>query len=442
MPRPLRIVVLDDDPTGIQTIHGCLLVTQWDQQALRTAFADACPFFYIFTNTRAHHPDQVREIITEAVQNVIQVNQTVGDQLLFISRSDSTLRSHFPLEITTIMQVVERESGTPIDLVFLVPAFFEAGRVTRNDTHYLREGDRDIPTSDTEFAKDAVFGYTSSHLPTYIEEKTGGQVQAQDVRSISLEALRAQDSTSIYKTLNNVPTSTFVVVNAETYADLDRFAEVVHRLIADGKQVLFQSAASVVKALTHTPDKPLLGREIVSEASDGSGLFIIGSHVRKTSLQLNHLVTSSGIHPIEIDVAAVLTSPIEQLQAVSQQIRSASQSGHTPAVYTSREELRFQTTAERLQAGQQISQFLADLVAQLPVRPAYLVAKGGITSHDVLVKGLQVSSARVLGQILPGVPVIALPAGHRLGAIPYIIFPGNVGDEAALAAIFQKLGRP
>ena len=35
-----RIVVLDDDPTGIQTVHGCLLITQWDEESVRHAFDD------------------------------------------------------------------------------------------------------------------------------------------------------------------------------------------------------------------------------------------------------------------------------------------------------------------------------------------------------------------------------------------------------------------
>jgi uncharacterized protein YgbK (DUF1537 family) len=44
---PWKMVVLDDDPTGIQTVHGCLLITQWDEDSVRKGFADAEPFFYI-----------------------------------------------------------------------------------------------------------------------------------------------------------------------------------------------------------------------------------------------------------------------------------------------------------------------------------------------------------------------------------------------------------
>ncbi|GEM_PF-6611240 len=43
----LRVVVLDDDPTGIQTVHGCLLLTKWDKGLLERAMRDRENFFYI-----------------------------------------------------------------------------------------------------------------------------------------------------------------------------------------------------------------------------------------------------------------------------------------------------------------------------------------------------------------------------------------------------------
>jgi uncharacterized protein YgbK (DUF1537 family) len=169
-----QIIILDDDPTGIQTVHGCLALTCWDAETLCRAFEDACPFFYVLTNTRAYAREQARQIVVDAVQAIVTVNRAYQRRLVFISRSDSTLRSHFPLEIDSITQRIEQDTGQPMDAIFLVPAFFEGGRITRDDTHYLWDGCAYIPTSDTEFARDAVFGYTSSHLPTYIEKAGRG----------------------------------------------------------------------------------------------------------------------------------------------------------------------------------------------------------------------------------------------------------------------------
>ena len=107
--------------------------------------------------------------------------------------------------------------------------------------------------------------------------------------------------------------------------------------------------------------------------------------------------------------------------------------GLTPVIYTSRTELRVDDADRRQLMGQQISDFLVDLVRCLPYTPAYLVAKGGITSNDILTKGLSVKSARVIGQIIANVPCIM--TAH----FPYIIFPGNVGNEYSLQEVYRKL---
>jgi uncharacterized protein YgbK (DUF1537 family) len=68
-----------------------------------------------------------------------------------------------------------------------------------------------------------------------------------------------------------------------------------------------------------------------------------------------------------------------------------------------------------------------------------LIAKGGITASDVATKGLNVKRALVLGQILPGVPVWQLGPESRYAGIPYVVFPGNVGGDDALAVTVQAL---
>ena len=69
-----KMVVLDDDPTGIQTVHGCLLITQWDEDSVRKGFADAEPFFYILMNTRAMTREDAEQVTREAMEMVTKVN--------------------------------------------------------------------------------------------------------------------------------------------------------------------------------------------------------------------------------------------------------------------------------------------------------------------------------------------------------------------------------
>ncbi len=433
-----QIVVLDDDPTGIQTVHGCLLLTRWDEETLKDAFQDPYPFFYVLTNTRAYYRQKACRIISSIVENVLKVNREFGSLIIFISRSDSTLRSHFPAEINEIIRITGGEDSRPIDAVFLVPAFFEGGRITSGSTHFVLEGDKRVPASETEFAKDSVFGYHTSYLPAYIEEKTEGIVNTGSVESISLQLLRDSRVQPLREFLHELRDRRYVVVNAENYSDLNRFTRVLLTEVERGKHFVFQSAASLVKSLSGLPDKPFVGGEIVK--NKGPGLIVAGSYVKKTTAQLKILLDCDKTQGIEIDVRSILDSQDKILERTFNRVRQIWSNGKTPVVYTSRKELQFSSKRERLAAGENISNFLVELVRRMPISLSYLLAKGGITSHDILVHGLRIATARVLGQIMPGVPVIAVPEDSRFfRGMPYVIFPGNVGDDHALLQVFQIL---
>ena len=107
-----KMVVLDDDPTGIQTIHGCLLITQWDEASVRLGFEDKEPFFYILTNTRAMTRQDAQHVTCEAMETVVRVNRDYGYRLIVVSRSDSCLRGHFPLETDVMREVLVRHGYT------------------------------------------------------------------------------------------------------------------------------------------------------------------------------------------------------------------------------------------------------------------------------------------------------------------------------------------
>jgi uncharacterized protein YgbK (DUF1537 family) len=85
---------------------------------------------------------------------------------------------------------------------------------------------------------------------------------------------------------------------------------------------------------------------------------------------------------------------------------------------------------------------LIALVQRITATPRFLVAKGGITSSDIATGGLGVRRAHVLGQLIPGVPVWRLGAESRFPGMAYVVFPGNVGDDRALAEGMTRLAAP
>lgn len=430
-----KIIVLDDDPTGSQTVHRCLLLTCWDIETLSVGLNDEATLFFILTNTRSQPPEISAAIVREVCQNLKQaISKTGITDFLVVSRSDSTLRGHYPLET----DVIAAELG-PFDAHFLVPAFVEGGRVTLDSTHYLQSDGVLTPVHETEFARDSVFGYQHSYLPDYVAEKTDNRIPADQVKRL----VRSDIKVGLQDQLLQLQDNTCVVVDAEAQADLDTFATEVLAAIRKGKRFLFRSAASLLTGLAQLPPQPIPASEMVQYVRKGKpGVYIVGSHVQKTTEQLAELLKLSAVGGIEIDVTQ-LQEPKEDanfLDSILNQVRSVYQKGQTPVVYTSRQELTFADSLTRLQFGLRISALLMDVVKNLPPDIGYLVSKGGITSNDTLQKGLQLSTARLLGQVIPGCSMVRTGADHaRFPNLPVVIFPGNVGNANALATIYQRL---
>lgn len=435
----IKLVVLDDDPTGIQTVHDCLLLTNWKPENIEKAFLDTSPLFYVLTNTRSMTAENAVCITTDAVKSIVECNRRHGFRLVFISRSDSTLRGHFPLEPDTIRQVLLSEQLPVLPSTFFIPSFFEAGRFTIGGTHFLKDMDKLIPVAETEFASDNVFGYAHSNLSDYIVEKAKGVISTKQIGSIGLEELRRHSVQEVKSSLRNLQDKTWITLDALSYDDLWKFSSAfLSILIETDANAVLRTSSSLPKALSGLDDKALLQREdLVSKP--GIGLFIVGSHVKKSSSQLAVLLDTQTTCGIELDVHRLLQEPEALMTSVRKELLQAQTAKRTPVVYTSRQELRSDNVGERLRTGQRISDFIVRLVRELPFEPAYLVAKGGITSHDILTKSLNVEIANVAGQIIPGVPVIKTAQEHRYPNMHYVIFPGNVGETDALKQVLEKI---
>ncbi len=432
-----KIIVLDDDPTGSQTVHSCLLLMQWDVETLRLGLADPAPIFFVLTNTRALTPQKAAAIIQEVCQNLKQAIALENIQdFLVVSRSDSTLRGHYPIETDAISTALG-----DFDAHFLIPAFFEGGRTTRASVHYLKVNGIDTPVHETEFAQDSVFGYRHSYLPDYVEEKTAGRIKAATVERFVLADIRG----GVQDRLMGLHNNQCCVVDAETQSDLDRFAIDLLATAAQGKRFLFRSAASLLTALAALPPQPIAPTAMASYVRGGQpGAIIVGSHVQKTTEQLAELLKQPGTEGVEIAVDRLLNransaSLLAETVATVQAIHRA---GKTPVVFTSRQELTFADIQARLDFGAAVSQLLMEIVHQLPSDIGFLISKGGITSNDTLSQGLMLRTANLLGQVLAGVSMVRTPADHpQFPALPVVLFPGNVGDNLALATVYRRLSQ-
>ncbi len=434
-----KIIVLDDDPTGSQTVHSCLLLTTWDDATLRLGLRDKSPIFFILTNTRSLTPENAASVTREVCQNLKIAIAAEGIQdFLIVSRSDSTLRGHYPIETDAIAE----ELG-PFDGHFLIPAFFEGGRITRDSVHYLMVNNVETPVHETEFAKDSVFGYSHSYLPDYVEEKTKGRIQAENVDRILLADIRQGNLDRLMHMTNNQ----CAVVDCENQRDLDTFAKHILDAASQGKKFLFRSAASILTSLADLGPQPIAADNMAKYVRNGKpGAVIVGSHVKKTTEQLEQLLKEPNTASIEIDVAHLLEEAPEYrtnlLNKTLEKVRNAHSHDKTPVIYTSRQELQFKSTEIRLKFGEAVSGLLMDIVRGLPGDIGFLISKGGITSNDVLSTGLSLKSVRLLGQIIPGCSVVKTEENHPLFPnLPVVLFPGNVGDSNALATAYQRLSK-
>ncbi|AOT72082.1 four-carbon acid sugar kinase family protein [Geosporobacter ferrireducens] len=440
-----KIIVLDDDPTGIQTVHGISVYTDWTFETICQGLGEQNRMFFILTNSRAFTIDETTKVHREIAQNISLGAKKMEKDFLIISRGDSTLRGHYPLETQILRDEVTVATGKVYDGEIIIPFFKEGGRFTIDNIHYVKEGDRLVPTGQTEFAKDKSFGYYSSHLGDFVEEKTQGQYKRQDCIYITLEELRDVRIDEITEKLVKATNFNKIIVNAVDYIDVKVFAIAWASAVLRGKEFIFRGAAAITKVLGGILDKPLLKKEeLVVEGYDRGGLIIVGSYVNKTTLQMEELRNCS--YPIAFiefnqHLALQLGGLEKEVKRVIALAEAEIINGRTVTVYTRRERLDLDTDDKdkQLKISVEISEAITRVVEDLTVQPRFIIAKGGITSSDVGTKALRVKRALVMGQIQPGIPVWMTGEESKFPGMPYIIFPGNVGEVSTLRETVESL---
>jgi uncharacterized protein YgbK (DUF1537 family) len=432
-----KVVVLDDDPTGTQTVHNTPVLADWSVEVLQAELQSDLPALYILTNSRSLPLPAARTLNADIGRNLVEAGKRVNRDFVVVSRSDSTLRGHFPGEVEALASAL----GENFDGWILIPFFLEGGRYTVGDTHYVEEGGWLIPAAETEFARDSVFGYRSSNLRDWVEEKTGKLVSSEEVVSISLEDIRMGGPAGVTERLLRIEKSKIGVVNAAAYRDVEVFVKGLLDAEAQGRRFVYRSAASFVRVRAGISPRPLLCSSDLDLPAQGGGLTLVGSYVPKTTRQLQKLLALPQMASVEMDVDGILDHNRREVE-IDRICRSAEgllQDQRDVVIYTSRKLVKAGQAENDLSIGSRVSDALITTLQRMDAKLRYLVAKGGITASDVATKGLNVRRALVLGQILPGVPVWRLGPESRHAGIPYIVFPGNVGGDDALAETVQAL---
>jgi uncharacterized protein YgbK (DUF1537 family) len=441
-----KVIVLDDDPTGTQTVHDVPVLTEWPVDALSAELRNDCPACFLLTNSRSLPLAEAEAMNAEIGRHLVQAGQETHDdpaanRYVVVSRSDSTLRGHFPGEVRALAGAL----GEGFDAWLIIPFFLEGGRYTIGDVHYVAESDAAgewlVPAGQTEFARDAAFGYRASNLRDWVEEKTGGRVRAADVSSISIDDVRRGGPRRVTERLAGLKPGSVCVVNAASYRDMEVLVLGLLAAEARGRRFLYRTAASFARTRAGIGPRTLLTCSDLNLSQSAGGLLIVGSHVPRTTVQVEALLSRTGILGIEIDVTALLDKARRSsaIQQVAEQADQALRRGEDVVVFTSRQLVTGQDGANSLAICQRISEGVVEIARSIPTRPRYLLAKGGITASDLATQALSVKRALVRGQILPGIPVWELGKKSRHPGLTYIVGPGNVGGREALVEIVEEL---
>jgi uncharacterized protein YgbK (DUF1537 family) len=438
--RHRTVLVLDDDPTGTQTVRGVPILIDPTIDDLTGVLEARTPLVFILTNSRSLAEDRAVGLARRLGRLIGRASRTTGRPVSLVSRSDSTLRGHFPAEVDALADGL----GLGDAPVLLMPYLGDAGRLTIADVHHVVRDGILVPVAETEYARDPAFGYTASDLPTWVATRLGPD--RRQIARVSLDLIRAGGPSAVAAELRRLPARAVCIVNA---AD-DRDAEVVAAAMVDvemERPILVRSAAGYVRARAGQARRSDLGPGELRIRS-GPGLVVVGSHVPMTTRQLERLVEDP---PAPLELVEIPAGAANDPRRAARVRRAATArvvellaADVIPIVATSRTLIESGVhDPSGLRLAARVSRLLVGVVADLPRPPAWVLAKGGITSSDVVTRGLGGRSATVVGQLLPGVPVWRVHVARNRPLL-LVVFPGNVGDtdgvRSAVASLVAAAG--
>ena len=444
----MKVIVIDDDPTGSQTVNNCLLLLKWDYSTLIKGFQSKSNLFFILANTRSLSENDAKLRLVEicnALKKVIS-KESYKEEFIFVSRGDSTLRGHNFLE-----PKIMNDCLGPFDATFHIPAFIEGKRMTIDGDHFVDN----VPVSQTLFAKDKIFGYKTSNVKQLLFQKSKSQLKFNDIQNLKiseLKVLESKEKNIVFNKIRNLKENSHVIVDIENYSQLDKFSLSIKKL-SKQKKFLFRTAASFISSISAVKDNPKepffysLIRRKNREKKFLPGFLVIGSYVELTTMQLKEFLEISDCIPIELDVfeflrISKLKSNQDQLDLFKNkllaQIRSILKQENTPVLFTSRKEVSLGKNDEQVNFYNSLAHFISELVSDLKNEIGYLVSKGGITSNVILSNGFKANYVYLQGQIITGVSLVTFKLENDEN-LPIVTFPGNIGNQDSLVKVWRIL---
>ena len=446
----MKIIIIDDDPTGSQTVNGCNLILKWDYQTLLKGLQGSSNLLFILANTRSLSEKDLKirlKEICSSLKEIMNNSLFVEEEFIVISRGDSTLRGHNFIEPFIINQLLG-----PFDATFYIPAFIEGNRTTVNGNHFVDN----IPIHKTIFSKDKIFGFNTSNIKELIYEQSNYQLDFNNVENIFIkdfEVLETNQPSKLYMQIEKLKNNKKVIVDIMDYSQLDKFSNIVKSLLKK-KKFLFRSAASFISSLSnvkqiqkdHIYFSQLRRKNNNDEAM--KGLIVVGSHVELSTLQLNKVLDISLCQPVEINVFKLyeffkLGDNLNQINSLKElilnSIRQNLSRESIPVLYTSREIISPTNENDLIHFQLFLSAFIAKIVSAVKNEIGYLISKGGITTNAIISEGLKADSVYLEGQILPGISLVTFNLLKQKGKLPIVTFPGNMGNQMSLVQALEIL---
>ena len=446
----MKIIIIDDDPTGSQTVSDCNLILKWDYETILKGLTDSSNLLFILANTRSLSEKDVKIRLKEICSSLNEIMNNVlfsEEEFVVISRGDSTLRGHNFLEPHIINELLG-----PFDATFYIPAFIEGNRTTVNGNHFVDN----IPIHKTIFSKDKIFGFNTSNVKELIYEQSNYQLDFNNIENIFIkdfEALETNQPSKLFMQIEKLKNNKKVIVDIMDYSQLDKFSSIVRSLLKK-KKFLFRSAASFISSLSNVKDNKKNNvyfsqlRRKKSNDQIKKGLIVVGSYVELTTLQLNEVLKISLCKPIEINVKKVyelfkIDDNLKQINSFKKliiySIRLNLNQDYIPVLFTSREIVSSEDKNELIQFQNFLSVLIAEIVADVKNEFGYLISKGGLTTNTIISRGLEADLVYLEGQILPGISLVTFNLLKQNGKLPIVTFPGNIGNNMSLVKTLEIL---
>ena len=446
----MKIIIIDDDPTGSQTVNGCNLILKWDYETLLKGLKGSSNLLFILANTRSLSEKDVKIRLTEICSSLNEIMNNslfAQEEFVVISRGDSTLRGHNFTEPYIINELLG-----PFDATFYIPAFIEGNRTTVNGNHFVDN----IPIHETIFSKDKIFGFNTSNIKELICEQSNYQLDFNNVENIFIkdfEELETNQPSKLFMHIEKLKNNKKVIVDIMDYSQLDKFSSIVKSLLKK-KKFLFRSAASFISSLSNVKQNkrdPIYFSQLRRKNNSDKtmkGLLVVGSYVELTTLQLNKVLEISLCKPIEINISKLydffkLEDNLNQINSfkklILNSVRQNISQDSIPVLYTSRDILSTRDNNDLIKFQHFLSAFIAEIVSDIKNEIGYLISKGGITTHAIISKGLKADSVYLEGQILPGISLVTFNLLKQKGKLPIVTFPGNIGNNMSLVKALEIL---